>query len=215
MSRREHTTQNQSPLPPEYRQLEYLESNGYQIIKAPYTCGRTLSYVYFETEGYPIQQNVSTDYGAFIGGGASSTFELYYGRTNNGFFSFFINNSPSVFNYGHQRNTWYKLKAIFENGVKTLFVDDVIVGQESTTSTITMSGTPVGLWLFRYNYSGTRGEYLEGRIKRTYVKMIGTNGEIEYDFIPALRIADSKPGLYDLVNDQFYTNAGTGEFLYA
>jgi len=36
-----------------------------------------------------------------------------------------------------------------------------------------------------------------------------------YAFIPALRIADIKPGLYDLVNNQFYTNAGTGEFLYA
>jgi len=34
------------------------------------------------------------------------------------------------------------------------------------------------------------------------------------EFIPALRISDSKPGLYDAVNDEFYINQGTGEFLY-
>ena len=34
-------------------------------------------------------------------------------------------------------------------------------------------------------------------------------------YLPALRMADSKPGLYDIINNQFYTNAGTGEFLYA
>lgn len=35
------------------------------------------------------------------------------------------------------------------------------------------------------------------------------------EFIPALRVSDSKPGLYDTVNSVFYTNAGSGEFLYA
>lgn len=33
------------------------------------------------------------------------------------------------------------------------------------------------------------------------------------DMIPCIRISDSKPGMYDLVGRQFYTNAGTGEFL--
>lgn len=30
--------------------------------------------------------------------------------------------------------------------------------------------------------------------------------------IPVVRNSDEKPGMYDLVNDVFYTNAGTGEF---
>jgi hypothetical protein len=30
------------------------------------------------------------------------------------------------------------------------------------------------------------------------------------DFIPAVRDSDSKPGFYDLVTNQFYTNAGSG-----
>ena len=34
------------------------------------------------------------------------------------------------------------------------------------------------------------------------------------ELIPALRIEDSKPGMYDLVSGQFFVNQGTGEFTY-
>ena len=40
------------------------------------------------------------------------------------------------------------------------------------------------------------------------------DGELVRDLIPALRIADSKPGMYDLVSRQFFVNQGTGEFSY-
>lgn len=33
------------------------------------------------------------------------------------------------------------------------------------------------------------------------------------NFIPCYRKSDNKPGMYDIVNNQFYTNAGTGEFI--
>ena len=32
------------------------------------------------------------------------------------------------------------------------------------------------------------------------------------NFVPCYRVSDNKPGLYDLVNDEFLTNSGTGEF---
>lgn len=40
------------------------------------------------------------------------------------------------------------------------------------------------------------------------------SGELVRDLIPVLRIADSKPGMYDLVTDQFFVNQGAGEFSY-
>lgn len=59
------------------------------------------------------------------------------------------------------------------------------------------------------------GRYSNG----TYVKTF--KGKIYYfivprqfHFIPVVRDSDNKPGMYDLVNDVFYTNAGTGEFTY-
>lgn len=39
------------------------------------------------------------------------------------------------------------------------------------------------------------------------------NGVVIADYVPCIRIADSTPGMYDLVGRQFYTNQGTGEFL--
>ena len=43
---------------------------------------------------------------------------------------------------------------------------------------------------------------------------IAINNEIKADFIPCYRITDNEIGLYNLVDNQFYTNQGTGEFLY-
>jgi hypothetical protein len=40
------------------------------------------------------------------------------------------------------------------------------------------------------------------------------DGELVRDLIPVIRLADSKPGMYDLVSGQFLTNQGTGEFTY-
>lgn len=41
---------------------------------------------------------------------------------------------------------------------------------------------------------------------------INENGTPIREFIPCYRKADNKPGMYDIVNNVFYTNAGTGEF---
>ena len=44
-----------------------------------------------------------------------------------------------------------------------------------------------------------------------YVKLLDNDVLIRH-FIPLVRTSDSKPGVYDLVKDVFYTNQGTGEF---
>ena len=44
--------------------------------------------------------------------------------------------------------------------------------------------------------------------------MLCDNEEIVRDLVPAVRTADSKPGLYDMVTHTLFTNAGTGEFVY-
>lgn len=40
------------------------------------------------------------------------------------------------------------------------------------------------------------------------------NDNLVRHYIPCYRKSDKKPGLYDIVNNVFYTNQGTGEFLY-
>ena len=40
------------------------------------------------------------------------------------------------------------------------------------------------------------------------------SGVVLFNGVPCVRKSDGKPGLYDIVNGVFYTNSGTGEFLY-
>lgn len=48
---------------------------------------------------------------------------------------------------------------------------------------------------------------------RLYSCQIYDNGTLVRNFVPAKRNSDNKPGMYDLVNDVFYVNQGTGEFV--
>ena len=49
-----------------------------------------------------------------------------------------------------------------------------------------------------------------GKIKRLEITL-GSN--IMYNFIPCYRISDGEIGMYDTMNNVFYTNQGTGEFI--
>lgn len=48
---------------------------------------------------------------------------------------------------------------------------------------------------------------------RIYYAKIWTSGVLDAYLIPCYRKADSVPGVYDLVNATFYSNAGTGSFI--
>ena len=47
---------------------------------------------------------------------------------------------------------------------------------------------------------------------RLYKFIIRRGNNISREFIPVYRIKNNQPGLYDLVNNEFYTNQGTGDF---
>lgn len=67
--------------------------------------------------------------------------------------------------------------------------------------------TTTNLGLFG-SYSGARkGNY------RFYYADFYDNGTIALSLVPVKRLSDGKLGLYDLVNDVFYINAGTGTFI--
>lgn len=60
------------------------------------------------------------------------------------------------------------------------------------------------------------GAYYSGSTKYSsmdlYSLKIYDNETLIRDFVPCYRKSDNKPGLYDLVNNEFYTNEGTEEF---
>ena len=60
---------------------------------------------------------------------------------------------------------------------------------------------------------GGRAGYLENSYFRIYECKIWHNGKIIRDFVPCYRKIDNIAGMFDLVNNVFYTNKGTGEFI--
>ena len=62
------------------------------------------------------------------------------------------------------------------------------------------------MYIFGGNYTGTINYKSSIML---YELKISDNDKIIADFVPVYRRSDSKPGLYDLVNGEFYTNAAT------
>jgi hypothetical protein len=58
--------------------------------------------------------------------------------------------------------------------------------------------------------SSTISYFCESRL---YSAQISINNVIQRNFLPARRISDGVIGLYDIINNQFYTNAGSGNFI--
>lgn len=46
------------------------------------------------------------------------------------------------------------------------------------------------------------------------IKVFDNEGNQRLCMVPVLRLSDSKPGMYDSISSQFFTNAGGGEFIY-
>ena len=67
------------------------------------------------------------------------------------------------------------------------------------------------LYLFARNRVGSP-QNISFSASAIYKCMIYDNGALVRNFVPCYRKADNVAGLYDLVNNVFYTNAGTGTF---
>lgn len=213
--RREYNTQS-GVLPSGYRQLEYLQSTGTQSINTNLSVNTTkhkreIDFMWIDKTGgqclYGAGNSNDTQWActAYRGG-----YDLY----------FFIGSTSGTSVTANRcvisQNVRYNLIIEYDTQYHSLI--RTFNGNAVTTS---FSGniTSSPLSLFSSNKGGNAVYGLKGRIY--YAKL--TNDDIlVMDFIPALRISDNKPGMYDLcgsicplTGSPFYINAGTGEFLYA
>ena len=97
--------------------------------------------------------------------------------------------------------------AVFQNGSQVITVD-------GTTNTYSRTGNFNGtlpFFVFCRNQSGgTYGGYAYGM--RYYYLQMRLDGVLVRDYIPCYRKSDGEIGLYDLVSNSFFTNAGSGTF---
>lgn len=210
---------NQSRVPLGFEELKYIENDGAQYINTG-IIPENGCWVSIDS------QKMSSDnvgnamlFGASAGSNGKSSFHIndYTPKQAGGGYKI-----QPYFRYGQNDvyRPWIDTNA-FPFLRKTFFMDSKgfritsdtgIYIEESFTKDADFSQNTVSLALFcLLRADGSLGYPYPGRI---YEYIYGVNAEERIHLIPALRKADSKPGMYDLVSGQFFVNQGTGEFTY-
>lgn len=183
-------------LPTGYREVEYLESTGTQYINTGVNASSSLG----------LHYRIIDKSGRFgvLGADDNKRHHSYDSSALYGYYSSRYGSSGFV-------NVDMTIKVNWLNDKKLdLHTSNYENTWNLSTTTFDTSMTYI-LFARGYRSQGTINPYWSGRIY--YFKMsVGT--EIVRNFIPCIRTSDNKPGLYDTINSTFYTNQGTGEFLY-
>lgn len=190
-----------SSLPTEYQQVEYIESTGTQYIDTGVTGKNTLSFYVKTNSGantlFGAEDTTDTNKCMAIAGSTWEGNDTDYIRylTTNGI--------PLVVKLSSYDN--YVLE--ISNTKATVYYD-----KQSNTISLTPTDNTVNytIYLFARNKDGIASSFSARKI---YLFKIYESDVLIRDFIPCYRKADNVIGLYDLVNNVFYTNQGTGTFL--
>lgn len=184
-------------LPDEYQEVRYLESTGTQYIDTGYFPNGNMKY---ELE---IKNSSAT---GVLFGAYNTTW-----TDGNGFYTN-IANTSNQYDYKHyasnvkiaERISSADMILIMDKG--KIFIDGI---QYHSHETISFNVTK-SLYIYAGNMNGAVEQPTKYQLY--YFKMYD-NDILVRNFIPCYRKSDNIPGLYDLVNNVFYTNAGTGTFL--
>lgn len=190
------------PIPVEYQLVEYIQCNGQEYISLPW---------HLETSKLTIitlkNVNVLNDnswralFGTYIGSAPSINNLYLQKRATNNAYQFVINGND------------YRVSGVGANflEIETIITStNVIVrfdGIDRISETGSYNSVVNTVDLFRLSVAGI--DYFKGDI---YSFVISEDNVDKYALYPVYRIADNKPGMYDIVNGVFYTNQGTGEF---
>jgi len=203
-----------SGLPVEYQEVEYLESNGTQYIDLGFKPNQTTKAICkfnyqpkLTTHAYGIvfgsrvkyndNQFDAWDYSDVQG---TSGIRVDYANGNN-IYSSDMGGTTGILTVG-QDYTYELGHAYFkclELGINNYQFPNSAIYQDDFEC-------PGNLYLFCLNNNGSSQWFSDLRIKSFYAEH---NGSVIRNLIPCYRILDSTPGMYDLVNNQFYTNANT------
>lgn len=183
-------------LPSGYRELSYIKSSGTQYIDTGFVPNQNTR-IDMDIEILSTTAKVSVLFGVRTSDFKAPWFGVVYLETSlrSDYGSAKLNLTPAAM---HDRTTLSHNKNVFTFGG---------VSVTNTASTFTCGNS---LFLLAYSNGGTSGNPTSAKL---YSCKIYDNGTLVRDYVPAKRTSDSVVGLYDLQNDVFYTNAGTGEFV--
>lgn len=185
-----------SILPKEYTEIEYIESTGTQYIDTgvkPYITETDIKFAFS-----------SLDNDKTILGSYNDNNNRYYPVSIDGGGNITIRNRSNTQIYGIQKDT-NTHHIIYNDMQNDVYFDEVNVGK---VTNLTTSDTR-SLTLFARHSSNIEA-YSKAKI---YYCKLCENGILVRNFIPCYRNSDGEAGLYDTVNNVFYTNQGTGTFI--
>lgn len=187
-------------LPSEYQEVEYIESTGTQYIDTGVVPNQNTG---FEIDFKTNNDFNSTSYGCIFGARTQSV-------VNELQLSTFCDGTNTT---GTLRRNTTSNKA----GLTSSRMTAKLIGNRYSNSTgyslEIVSGdftAPSPITVFTLNQSGSKTQY--GKVVLYSFKLYDGLTLVR-DFIPCYRKSDGEIGLYDLVNNTFYSNRGTGTFL--
>ena len=199
-------------MPPSgYTKVEYIESTGTQWIATNFTPVEKMTY-YFDIEKTGTRQTADQYLIGYYNDDCTYA-PLYLGHdTSDGKIGYAYGNSYWLYTDTILPiNERHSIKTYLGNDNMIIWLDGEQIGK-STPATPRNFGTPRTINVFAYGYrtSNLVNYGFIGKVYRLYAK--DNNDNLLFDYIPCIRDNDSVAGLYDLVNNQFYTNSGTGTF---
>ena len=181
-------------LPEAYQQVNYIQASGAQQINTG---------VYFNPQTDSMEcmyQATNASHNGMIVANSNTTNHFwFYHYYDSGKIDVYISNSTSQYGINSVAVDTNIHTSTYKN--KTFSTDGTSYGTHSQTFTTTE--TPL------YICSWGGGYYYQGRI---YSCKLWKSGQLVRNFVPCYRKSDNKPGLYDVVNNIFYTNSGSGDF---
>ena len=186
----------------QYQQLEYIESTGTQYIDTGLIANQDTG---FEIDFTTNNALSTSEFGSIFGARTSSKnneYQLTTYSSNNSYKGTLRYGNSKSYNAGFN-NTTERQHMILKNKVYTGNSNESIQ-LDSTFE------TPVNLTIFGVNENGT---VIQNGQVRLYSFKIYDGNTLVRDFVPSIRTTDDSIGLYDVRNNQFYTNSGTGSFI--
>ena len=188
----------QRRLPVEYQEVEYLESTGTQYIETNIipTQGVTIKTDIY-CNSYSSSSTIVPIYSGSSPSGSSEFPQFGVAFSIRAYFKYFATGqAPSV---PYTSLQWMHLE-ITSNGKLTL------AGNSCTSTYAGEINEPLFLFV---RPTQPKTAYFNGRMKTIE---IGNNGVPIATLVPCYRKSDNEAGMYDIVNNVFYTNQGTGSF---
>lgn len=190
-------------LPSEYQEVEYIKNEiGAYINTGYYLTGKCDIVIDF----IPIKSSYSDNYGNALG--------YYHGSSYSDNFNLNIpvkissNPVTPTVRFDRQSYNWSSNYLISGNRYTITFGKSGIIVNGTSRKTFNSYDFTCSdaCYIFKANGSGT------GIEQKIYSFKIYKNNVLEMDLVPCYRKSDTEIGFYDIVNNQFYINAGTETF---